>query len=245
LVAIPFDFQIIVDKKHLVKMKMNIKIILILLLSVFMQGCHYGFEITGARADYSEVKRRWEYCETCLKQEDCFNRAECEKNTPEKIKSSMGDALGRGKFDTVRYLIEVVGLDVDAPLDRYQDTALHESAYYGGPQDFEIVRYLVSKGANVNAIGTSHARTPLLTAIWKKNNEIARYLLSHGADTSIRSDRGYSVCVFAHRWSNWEIMPDLPGCCAFFLDPSWIGNPEESRVRPVELLKACKRSHNK
>lgn len=223
---------------------MNKMFIIVLLPIMLMQGgCYYGFEITGAGSDYNEVKRIWEHCETCLKQEDCFNRAECEKNTPEKIKFSMADALGRGKIDTVRYLIEVVGLDVDAPLDRYQSTALHKSASYGGPRGFEMVRYLVSKGANVNAIGTSHARTPLLRAIWKKNNEIARYLLSHGADTSIRSDRGYNVCVFAHRWSNWEIMPDLPGCCALFLRPDWNGDPEIERIRPLELIKACQRPH--
>lgn len=217
--------------------------IIILPLIVFMQGCYSGVRISAAGSDYDEVRRRWEYCEKCLNQKDCFNRAECEENTPEKLKYSLSRAISTGKLDTVRYLIEVVGVDVNTPLDSFQDTALHDSAHYGGKQDDEITRYLVSKGANVNAIGTSHARTPLLSAIWKHSNVSARFLLSQGADPSIPSDRGWNACIYAHRWSNWDIMPDLPGCCASFLDSRWVGIPEESRVRPAELLQACSRPH--
>jgi ankyrin repeat protein len=180
------------------------------------------------------MKRIWEYCKQCLSDKNCTERSTCEQNTTsETLKYTMGQTLARGKLDAVKYLVEVVGFDVDTPLNEYQSTALFRSAYYGGPQDLEILRYLVSRGANVNSISTTHNRTPLLTSIWKHNNAHARFLLSHGADPSIPSDRGMDACAFAYRWQNWSIMPDLPGCCARWASPS------NSQSHPPELLKAC------
>jgi hypothetical protein len=175
-----------------------------------------SYRISSARADYAEVKRIWEYCKKCLAGEDCAPRAraQCEaSNTLEEIKYTMGTALGRGNFDTVRYLVEVVGLDVNIPLDSNQSTALHNCSYFGGPQDDKICRYLVSKGANVNATALPNARTPLLLSIQKHNNRNAIFLLSNGADTSITSHSGSDACEFAYQYANLEIMHYLDGCC--------------------------------
>ncbi|MBR0566537.1 ankyrin repeat domain-containing protein [Azoarcus sp. L1K30] len=205
-----------------------------------LQGCtHYS--LTAASPDLEEVQRVWGYCVRCVSEHSCPNKEECELKTMTKPPRAIIKAISRQRLDVVRYLIEVAGMDVNTIIDdTYHDTVLHTAAYYRSDKVFEILRYLVSAGADVNALGTSHARTPLLTAIWKGNTEGARFLLAHGADPSIQSDRGWDACMFAHRWSHWAIMPDLPGCCAKFLDKRWDGDPVEARVRPPELIAACR-----
>jgi hypothetical protein len=179
------------------------------MLCVFsLTGC-VDYHITGARSNYEEMKRIWEYCKQCLSDKNCTERSTCEQNTTsETLKYTMGQTLARGKLDAVKYLVEVVGFDVNAPLDRYQRTALFYCASYGGPQDFEILRYLVSKGANVNAIAVGRDRTPLLAAIRKGNNATARFLLNNGANPD-------DACWSAHYFNNLDIIPDILGCCAY------------------------------
>jgi hypothetical protein len=183
-------------------------------------GRSYELTIASFNAEYNSVKRFWEHCEQCLAREDCDprDRKRCEANTIEEIKYTMGTALAQGKIDTVRYLVEVVGLDIDAPLDIYQSTALYKCSYYGSPQHNAICRYLVSKGANVNAIATPNSRTPLLRSIRKHNYINAVFLLEQGADPGIRTAGGMDACEFAFRMTDWPILPHLPGCCQRFRD---------------------------
>jgi len=51
------------------------------------------------------------------------------------------------RVDTVKYLVDELGLDVNAK-DEKDYTTLHGSAYVG---DNEVIKYLVSKGADVKA----------------------------------------------------------------------------------------------
>ena len=212
------------------------RLVLALIISGWaLQGCtHYN--IMAATPDLDDVKRVWAYCSGCVKDSACAERQECDAKTMSKLPDAFYKAVYAQRLDVVRYLVEVAGLDVNAR----GLNPLQSAAYYYGPKKHEILKYLIERGANVNAISDGPARTPLLTAIWKKNTPGARLLLANGADPSIKSDRGWDACMFAHRWSHWEIMPDLPGCCAKFLDKRWEGDPDEARVRPPELLAACK-----
>lgn len=213
----------------------RLRSILFLLLGAWvLPGCtHYS--IVAASPDLDEVTRVWSYCTKCVLDSKCAEKQECERDTMPKLGDAFDRAVSRHRLDVVRYLVEVAGLDVNAP-GLYP---LQSAAYYYSPTKHEILKYLIERGADINAISDGHARTPLLTAIWKKNTPGARLLLANGADPSIKSDRGWDACMFAHRWSHWEIMPDLPGCCARFLDKRWDGDPDEARVRPPELLDAC------
>lgn len=128
--------------------------------------------------------------------------------------SNFRSALIRGEIDRIKYYIENKIFSAnEIVFERYIETPLSTSAYYKNNNSLEIVNYLIDNGADVNQTIKGAATTPLLTAIWKKNNEIAKLLLSRGADISIKSDRGYDACIFAHRWSNFEIMPSISGCC--------------------------------
>lgn len=117
-------------------------------------------------------------------------------------------------------------------------------AYYSYPnsnKSEKIARLLIDKGADVNHIMGGHARTPLLTAIWKHNNPVARLLLKNGADPKIPSDRGWDACIYAHRWSNFEIMPDLAGCCQKLLGIEPSADLPAVKLHPPEFLRYCKK----
>jgi hypothetical protein len=202
------------------------------MLCIFsLTGC-INYHITAAD-NHEEIKQVWEYCKQCLNDINCTERSTCEQNTTsETLSFTLSQALWFGKLDVIKYLVEVVGFDVDTPLSRYQQTALFYCASYGGPQDYETARYLISKNANVNAIATGRDRTPLLTAIRKKNNAIARLLLSHGANLSQPED----ACLMAYFWENWNIMPNIPDCCVR------LASLPDSQNDPPELLKVCKRN---
>jgi ankyrin repeat protein len=53
-----------------------------------------------------------------------------------------------------------------------------------GGQQVEMVKFLLSKGADVNTIA-SYDRTPLDTAYNKGDKEMIRILLEHGADPAL------------------------------------------------------------
>lgn len=57
----------------------------------------------------------------------------------------------------------------------------------------EIVRFLISKGANVNQADTNDI-TPLLAAIWEDHLETVKVLLDNGADKKRKGPDGSSYC---------------------------------------------------
>ena len=122
-------------------------------------------------------------------------------------------AISRNDMHIVQQLIEG-GAGVNSIIEStYGQPPLAVAAYYGR---YEIAKYLIEKGANVNQTlhgeRTPMARTPLLQAIWKKQNKVAILLLVHGADPTIATENGLSACVYARRLKNVEIMPHLPNC---------------------------------
>ncbi|CAD5120790.1 DgyrCDS9349 [Dimorphilus gyrociliatus] len=56
---------------------------------------------------------------------------------------------------------------------------------------FDVIKYLIERGANVNACD-SHGITPLLSAIYEGHKECVELLLSNGADKSKKAPNGQS-----------------------------------------------------
>lgn len=69
----------------------------------------------------------------------------------------------------------------------------------------DMVKYLVDKGANINAHDTSDA-TALHLAIWKDHTDIALYLLSKGALGSAMSLDGMTPSDIAMLRSNTTVL---------------------------------------
>lgn len=56
--------------------------------------------------------------------------------------------------------------------------------------NFELVKYHVAMGVNLNYQHPEFMTTPLIASIEHQHYEIAKYLLQHGADPTIKEDWG-------------------------------------------------------
>ncbi len=90
------------------------------------------------------------------------------------------DAARAGDVDRITRILDE-GIDVDATT-AYGATALMYAAEKG---HLEAVKFLVAKGADVNAKDTFYGATPLSWANMSKRKEIAAYLKENGAELPI------------------------------------------------------------
>jgi ankyrin repeat protein len=82
---------------------------------------------------------------------------------------------------------------VDATVNKR--TPLHHAADFG---QTEVIRFLISKGANVNA-KDAFGITPLLAATYEGHTESVRALLEARADTSITGPDGMTALQAAEK----------------------------------------------
>jgi ankyrin repeat protein len=87
-----------------------------------------------------------------------------------------------GQLDLVKRFHEEFGQDLEYSSPNNGVTALMYSVLYN---KLDVLKYLISKGANVNHI-SNNKRTALSIAFsYDENEEIVKYLLDHGADPNI------------------------------------------------------------
>ncbi|XP_072311255.1 myotrophin [Eucyclogobius newberryi] len=96
-------------------------------------------------------------------------------------------ALKNGQLDDVRAKLVTVE-DVNRMLEGGR-MPLHVAADFGHA---EVVEYLISKGANVNA-PDKHGITPLLAACYEGHVSCVKILLEKGADKSCKGPDGQSA----------------------------------------------------
>ncbi|MDR2763300.1 MAG: protein kinase, partial [Planctomycetaceae bacterium] len=129
---------------------------------------------------------------------------EKETNTSNKLKSitdakrwnELLDAVTKNNLSNVQYLVH--GLDINS---RYNGmnmdgfTLLHIAVYYNA--DIDIVKYLVSKGIDVNTKDNKGC-TPLHWAAgYNVNIEVLEYLVSQGADVNAKNYIGETPLHYA------------------------------------------------
>uniref|UniRef100_A0A8C6TNC9 Myotrophin n=1 Tax=Neogobius melanostomus TaxID=47308 RepID=A0A8C6TNC9_9GOBI len=95
-------------------------------------------------------------------------------------------ALKNGQLDEVRATL-VTAEDVNRMLEGRMP--LHVAADFG---QVEVVEYLISKGANVNA-PDKHGITPLLSACYENHASCVKILLEKGADKECKGPDGLSA----------------------------------------------------
>lgn len=87
-------------------------------------------------------------------------------------------AAGRGNLAAVRHFVEKKGIDVNSRVSAAIEwTPLHLACR---ANRVEVVRYLVSKGADVNTV--AYSKTPLTGACYRGFVDLATILLECGAD---------------------------------------------------------------
>jgi len=113
-------------------------------------------------------------------------------------------AVACGTLEAVREFVEHKGVyyaSLDkiyyAPLNKdwFGRTPLHTAARYNS--DVEVLKYLVSHGADVNA-KEFYGNTPLhVAAEFNSNVEVLKYLVSQGADVQAKNNDGIAPLDFA------------------------------------------------
>ncbi|MGX2981911.1 ankyrin repeat domain-containing protein [Helicobacter sp. 23-1045] len=118
------------------------------------------------------------------------------------------DSARDGDLDKVKQLVEQQGVDVNAVhIDELglSSNALNIASYQG---HLEIVKYLISKGANVNA-KDSFGWTALISASSNGKLELVKYLISKGADVKAKSNDGYTALMSASFDGHLEVVKVL------------------------------------
>ncbi|KJE92745.1 AGC/DMPK/GEK protein kinase [Capsaspora owczarzaki ATCC 30864] len=102
------------------------------------------------------------------------------------------DAARNGDFARVKSYIEAGKLSVTSTTE-LERTCLHVACQGG---QLPIVEYLISKGADINAVDYNLA-TPLHLAAFEDAEDVVRFLIDHGADleaTNVDDERPVDVC---------------------------------------------------
>jgi len=90
--------------------------------------------------------------------------------------------------------------------ERYNCTPLAYAAYQGHDH---IVRYLIERGANVNADaenGTTYINTPLMMAAMQGHEKVVLRLLRAGADARVRVQGGHTARELAQKYQGQDVV---------------------------------------
>ena len=94
---------------------------------------------------------------------------------------------------------------LDDYIDDRKRTLLHKSSMSG---DFKVVKYLVERGANIDARDDQHW-TPIHWAIREGNFDICKYLIENGANTNAKTHSGWTLRHIAAICGHQEILQYL------------------------------------
>jgi ankyrin repeat protein len=120
--------------------------------------------------------------------------------------SELATAIDSGNILAVRRLVED-GADPDTPIE-YGPNKMSPLAKASGRGQRDIVRYLLSKGAKVNAPATT-GDTALMEAVKGGYDDVVTLLLAAGADITARDKQGNSAFSLAAFGAHLEIADAL------------------------------------
>lgn len=114
---------------------------------------------------------------------------------PEEVHAAvMMEACDQKNYDIVKYLLEN---GVSGEQKNEKDfTALARAS-----DSPEIAKLLLENGAQINKIGY-HGTTPIMHAAREGCVESVKLFIEHGADVSIKSNRGYTAKKYAKKFNN-------------------------------------------
>ncbi|XP_016979076.2 DNA-binding protein RFXANK [Drosophila rhopaloa] len=113
---------------------------------------------------------------------------------PVEVSLSFHERAGQGEITEEQVMAERARQqDIDQK-DGNGFTALHWAASYG---QLVSVQLLVGAGANVNNMGATDLVSPLLLAAAGGHNEIVRFMLEHGADSTHMDIVGNTALMYA------------------------------------------------
>ncbi|XP_025028765.1 ankyrin repeat domain-containing protein 16 isoform X3 [Python bivittatus] len=167
-----------------------------------------------------------------LLKEEIEKVPDLDRDMRKKHWGKLGDTLlhfaaRHGRLDILRYLAETVGMDVEL-VNRDYKRPLHEAASMGHP---DCVSYLLEQGATVDCLKKADW-TPLMMACTRRNLEIIRDLVQHGANLLLKNKDGWNCFHIASREGD-------PRVIQYLLDASPGIWDTESRIRRTPLHTAA------
>ena len=97
------------------------------------------------------------------------------------------EAAASGTVLDMTYFIEN-GTDVNAKDSPGNFTPLHRAAQHNS--NVKVLKYLIGKGANINAKTNNNVSPLHLAACWNSNIEVLKYLIAEGADLHAKNNLG-------------------------------------------------------
>ncbi|NWT76560.1 ANR16 protein, partial [Prunella himalayana] len=125
--------------------------------------------------------------------------------------SLLHHAARLGHRDVLEFLVQEVGMDMEVANRDYK-RPLHEAASMG---HWECVCFLLERGASVDCLKKADW-TPLMMACTRKNLEVIKTLVEHGANPLLRNKDGWNCFHIASREGHPEVLQYLldvsPSC---------------------------------
>jgi hypothetical protein len=109
-------------------------------------------------------------------------------------------AIKMGNLEVVKSLIDRKQVDPDFTLDKGSTPLIAASA----SGRLKVVEYLLRRRVNINA-QDPHGTTALMWAVFKGHRDVAKLLISKGADTKVIRDDGDTALDIARKWKQNEI----------------------------------------
>jgi palmitoyltransferase len=160
--------------------------------------------------------------------------------TKKDVDTSQFDIVKATQYGALDRVIELVKVGVDVnDRDAENVTLLHWAAINNRK---EVVRYLLSKGANVQAIGGDLQSTPLHWATRQGHLSMVVLLMNNGADASILDGEGYNALHLAAQFGHTAIVaflvskgeeinaPDINGMTALMWSAYRISTNDPTRL---------------
>ncbi|XP_062861195.1 ankyrin repeat domain-containing protein 16 [Trichomycterus rosablanca] len=113
-------------------------------------------------------------------------------------------ASRHGHIDIVRFFVEEMCMDIELYNSDYK-RALHEAASMSHEQ---CVRYLINRGAKIDCLKKADW-TPLMMACTRRNLEVIKVLLYHGADPTLQNKDGWNSFHIACREGDPAVIEHL------------------------------------
>jgi ankyrin repeat protein len=110
-------------------------------------------------------------------------------------------AIEKGNLILVKLLL-ACGASLESDMDDAESTPIQDAAAFG---HLEIVKYLIEKGAKINATNFYNV-TALLAAVNNNRVEVTNYLLEHGANFTICNSEGKTALMYAKEKGYTEII---------------------------------------
>lgn len=118
-------------------------------------------------------------------------------------KIDLFEAAAAGKFDMVAYLV----FTNPSSVNDYNDdgfTPLALACYFG---HYEVARYLILKGADVNqSLNNSLGIYPLHLAVASNNIDIVRMLIEHNVQINVQQNSGVSALHYAAKHGDPDML---------------------------------------